>query len=213
MAVTGTQTTLDICTAALRHAGRTPWGQAAEAEDMAFAVGEIFRMLKAWQASDALWTRDTQSVALVTAQAAYTLTSPARPLRIHNARYKDANGYEMPMERMTADEYDALPDKASRGIPTTWFYDRKAEAGTLYVWPVPASATTETIEMRIEAEIEDITSSTDALDVPAEWYDAVVYGLAARLSSKPDARLVGYATEALAEARSFGSQEPLCLGW
>ena len=211
MAVTGTKNVSTIATTALRRASRTPWGQAPEAEDMAEAISELFSMLKAWQVDGAMWTRDSQSVSLVTDQANYTLTSPARPLRIHNARYKDANGYEMPMQRLVRDDYDLLPNKSAKGVPTCFYYDRAREQGTLYVWPVPASATTETVEMTIEAEIDDVTSSSQALDVPAEWYDAVIYNLAARLSFQMDARLEARAAECLAVARAFANAESLYL--
>ena len=51
----------------------------------------------------------------------------------------------------------------------------------LYIWPVLASATAETIQFTYDRELEDITLVSETLDVPGEWWETVVYSLAARL--------------------------------
>lgn len=214
MAVTETKTARQICTSALRKIGVCPIAQEPDAADMALALDALFNMLKAWQSEGGLWTRDPMSVALVDATASYALSSPARPRRILSARYKSAEGIETPMERLTRQEYDLLPLKTTAGIPTTFYYDRAREQGTLYVWPVKATVTTETVELTIEAEIEDPALS-DALDVPAEWYDATVYGLAARLSDDyavNSPRILAIASDALMTARAAEDDESVFLG-
>lgn len=216
MAVTGTQGVRVICTAALRLCGVTAVAEDPAAEDLAAAEGALQRLLKALQAQDALWVRTSMSLALASATASYALASPARPLRILKARFKGTSGSEIPMERLTRDEYDDLPLKTTQGIPTTFYFDRQREAATLYVWPVLATRTTETVELTYIREIEDVTTNGD-LDVPAEWYEAITYGLADRLcdiygvGDVRRARIAGQAADMLMTARAFGMDETLYL--
>ena len=83
------------------------------------------------------------------------------------------------------------------------------EASQRLMWPVLAAATTETVELTIEAEIED-PAQADTLDVPTEWYEATVYGLAARLSDDyavNNPRILAIAADALATARAAEDDE------
>lgn len=178
MAVTGTYTNREICTDALRKIGVVALDETATAEEIETARTALDRLLKSWQNRDIeIWTKASQTVTLTTS-ASYTL-DPVRPLSIDNVNLK-RSGIETPMCRMTRDEYDTLPDKTSTGLPTQFYYDRQRESALLYIWPVLSSASGETLEITYTREIEDVVL-TEAADVPGEWYDAVVYGLASRL--------------------------------
>lgn len=206
MAVTGTYTVSEIVTAALRKAGVVAVDESPSANESAVALSGLDRMLKAWQAYRFnLWTKTAMSVTATTATS-YTL-SPVRPLRILSCRWKNTGGTETPMQELTRDEYDRLPIKTTTGTPTTYYYDRQREAAKLYVWPVPSSVTTETLEITYEREIEDM-SLASAVDVPGEWWNAVVYGLAAEIADefgrdnpKIDARARIYLDLALSDDR------------
>jgi len=178
MAVTGTKTVSQIVTAALRKATILAVDETAGASIAQVALEELNGMLKGWQSVPySVFSKTSGSLALTTA-ASYTL-SPVRPIRILSARFKDTS--EMPMMEMTREEYDTLPLKTSTGIPSTFYYDRQKEAAKLYIWPVLASATAETIEYTYEREVEDIAALSDTIDLPAEWWEAAVYGLASRM--------------------------------
>lgn len=180
MAVTGTDTYRDIVTDALRKIGVVAKDTPADADDANHALRVLNRMLKAWQNKGySVFTMTGGTLTLTTA-ASYTL-SPVRPMSIHNARLK-RSGIEIPMVEMTREEYDSLPVKTTTGIPTQFYYDRQREAAVLYIWPVLATAAGETVEYTYQREIEDVTALGDTVDMPVEYYDAVVYGLAARLA-------------------------------
>jgi hypothetical protein len=180
MATTATKTVRQLCTQALQRAQVTGYRDAPEAADLEAAITELNMMLKAWQAEgNLLWTYTTGSLALTTATS-YTL-SPARPMRVLSARLK-SNGIEMPMVELTREEYDALPDKDTTGTPTQFYYDRQREDALFYVWPALASTNGETVEYTYERELEDVTDGSEALDMPGEWWEATMYGLAARLA-------------------------------
>lgn len=179
MAVTGTQTVLDIVTDAMIDLEVGAIGQEAESILSAHAVRTLNRVMKAWQLDDAApsFLKASQTLTLTTA-ASYTL-APARPVRILSARLK-RSGVETPMIRLTRDEYDNLPIKTTTGIPTQFYYNRQKEAALFYVWPVLATAAGETVEITYEREFDDVAIG-DNIDLPGEWWDVAVLQLASRL--------------------------------
>lgn len=209
MGTAAVQTVRELVTAALRKAQIVDADETPSATDMDAGVGQLQRMLKAWQAVGGLWTR-AEVVVTATTAASYVLST--RPVRVLFANFR-RSGIDTPMIRMTRDQYDSLPLKTTTGIPTQFYYDRQKETGTLFVWPVLAAATGETIRLTVDREIEDVTGPNDAIDVPAEWYDAVVYGLAARLCDdygRADgvaSRVIQRAEIMLRDARAMGMDE------
>ena len=178
MAVTDTDTNLEICTAALRKIGVVGMGVTASADEIETARTALSRMLKSWQSKGYnLWAVTSMSVTATTS-ASYSLT-PERPLSLSSVRWKATT--ETPMQELSRDEYDRLPLKTSTGTPTSYYYNRQREDALLYVWPVPASVTTQTLEITYIRELADVAQADEA-DIPGEWYDCVVYGLAARLA-------------------------------
>lgn len=200
MATTLTYTALDAVTEALHEAGITPWGQTPEADDAEIARKKLRRMLKSWQATESFDWLQTSMSHTMTATAAQTLASPVRPVRIWSVRYSADGTSEMPMQELTRDEYDSLPNKAATGVPTCYHYDRQREAAVLYVWPVLASVAAETLKITYEREFPDFDLLSETMDVPGEAWDAVVFGLAARLA-RPD----NYARLTEEAARTYGA--------
>lgn len=179
MAVTGTQTVRDIITDALLDIEVGAIGSAANAQLAAHAVRHLNRIMKGWQLRDDApsFLKASYSLPLTTA-ASYSLT-PERPVRILSARLK-RSGIEIPMFRMTRDEYDEMPQKLATGTPTQFYYDRQKEDALFYVWPVLATAAGETVEITYEREFEDVDIN-DNIDLPGEWWDVAVLQLASRL--------------------------------
>lgn len=179
MATTATSTARDLIGDALRKIGVCAMDEPMTADMAAAGLRALNRMLKSWQNKGyCTWAKSSQSVTLTTASS-FTL-NPARPLEILSCRFK-RSGVEMPMLPFTRDEYDSLPLKTAHGTPTTYHYDRQREDARLYVWPVMSPVNGETLEITYTREMDD-QGLDDPVDVPGEWYDAVVYGLAARLA-------------------------------
>ncbi len=178
MATTLTYTAGDLCQLALEEAGVSAVDHPAAAEETAIALKRLNIMLKSWQnTAITVWKQSTASISIVADTQSYTIT--ARPLSLGVVNYK--NTTERPMIEMSRQAYMELPDKASAGSPTQFYYHREREQGTLYVWPVLATATG-TIEWSGPAEVADVSAVSDTVEVPAEWYEAVHYGLARRLA-------------------------------
>jgi hypothetical protein len=181
MATTGTKTVRQIVNAAFKKAGIAGFEDPITAYDLDQGIDELDMMLKDWQNQGYnLWTKTGGTLNLTTS-ASYTL-SPARPLQILSARYKESSSAnELPMQELTREEYDNLPNKSSTGTPTQFYYDRQREDALFYVWPVLASASAQTIEYTYTREIEDHTDADQVVDVPGEFWSAVVHNLALRL--------------------------------
>src|SRR5690606_27436863 len=87
---------------------------------------------------------------------------------------------DLPMIRLSRDEYMSLPSKAVQGYPTQWYYERQRSGGRLYVWPAP-DGQAGTLKFSYRRIIMDVDSGADDFDLPQEWHEAVVFGLARRL--------------------------------
>lgn len=167
----------DVVTQALRLVRVVPVFGSVPAEHLEQAIATLNLMLKGFEANGPFIAHQTVgSVALVANDADYAL-SP-RPYRIIEARYRDANGRDLPMHELTRSEYYDLPIKTTPGTPTQWYYDPQVSTGTLYVWPVMAAPTTETIQFTYQRVFEDIDNPANDLDIPQEWTEMVVYNLA-----------------------------------
>ena len=156
-------------------------GQTIASEDSDILLEELNMLLKGMQKSGPfIFSVQTDGTkALVTATASYALTTQ-KPLRLLEVRYSDVNGREIPMTEMTRTEYFELPQKNSKGVPTNFWYDSNGQDYTIYVWPVPSVATTETIQFTYMRKVEDIDDLANNLDIPVEWLDTVGYRLAKR---------------------------------
>ena len=169
-----------LCTYALKKLREYGAGVTPGAEEMVDVLEELNLMLKGWQLSGPnLWRQTFGSVAMVASTASYAL-SP-RPFRVIEARYRQASGIDIPMEEMNREDYVAIPQKTSTGVPTTFYVDYQRAETRLYVWPVPASVTTETVQYTFQRAFEDVTSLDQDIDIPAEYTDVIGYNLADRL--------------------------------
>lgn len=158
--------------------------------EVASAAETLNLMLKAWQADGLqLTTRKTKSFNLVSGTGSYTLGTAGtvvmdRPLRILSCSLKQTStGAETPISPMSRDQYHTLSIKTQSGLPSQFMYDPQLTSGVIYFWPV-MNTTGYTAELLYLKPYDDLDSSTDDFEFPAEWMEAIKYGLAARLSDE-----------------------------
>lgn len=188
MAVSNTTTfslnATELVSAALELLGVKPEEEALTAVALQRGLLWLNLMLKAWEVDGVMgWTLTEGSFALVQSDADYDFgpggVFTTIPVDIQDARI-NRGGNDLPMTRLSRADYFDLPNKATEGYPTQYFYDRQREGGTFYVWPAP-DATGGTIRFTYRRRIMDMVSGTDDFDLPQEWFNAVVYGLAEKL--------------------------------
>ena len=190
MTVSGTTTfnltVTEIVTEARGLLGIQAAEEPLQAHELAQGIRALNMMLKAWQADGVkTWTLTEGSFALAQSDVDYVFGSGGTfttvPLEITDVRIT-RNSQDLPMNRMSREEYFALPLKTTEGYPTQFYYDRGIAGGTFYVWPAPDS-TAGTIKFTYRRYIMDAGDGTDTVDLPPEWMEAIAYNLAKRLLS------------------------------
>jgi len=180
----------ELIKAAFRLIGVGHRGESVPADEMNDAAQALNIMLKAWQADGLqLWKRSEASITLSAGTSTYTLGPTGsivmqRPLRILEAVRRDSSNIDVPLNKLSKNEYWGLSDKSSTGTPVSYHYDPQLDNGKLYLWQTPnASAASEyTVEIVYHLPVEDMDSSTNNFDYPVEWLEAIKFGLAIRLA-------------------------------
>lgn len=206
MATTLTYTAGELCTEALREAGVVGVDRDPDSNEMVMAIRRLNMLLKSLQnVAITIWKQSTGSITLTDATTSYAISS--RPLSLDTVNLRDTDGNDTWLYPMPRQEYYELTDKDSAGDPSSYYYHRELSQGTLYVWPVQTTGSG-TIEWEGKLEQDDITATTDAIGVPSEWYEAILYQLALRFSvafrvKQVNPLLPGLAERALMEAKGF----------
>lgn len=141
----------------------------------------------------------------------YSYTSKAqRPLGIVEARSIDSNGTEVPLLRVSREEYMQLSNKSSTGIINQFWYDPQLTNGVFHVWPTNTDPRVR-VKMTIKKPVSDFDASADTAEFPQEWADAIVLNLAVRISIKKgmpvDQDLKALARETLFMAETFDTEK------
>lgn len=152
-----------------------------QAHELQEGLDTLNMMLKAWQADGIMyWLMTEGTLTLVQGQASYSFATGGDfttvPFDMVDMRIT-RNSTDLPMVELSREEYYDLPIKDNQGYPTQWFYDRQRSSGTLYVWPAP-DATAGTLKFTYRRSIMDMDASDDDIDLPQEWYNAIVWNLA-----------------------------------
>lgn len=140
-----------------------------------------------WTTISSFVTNDTVTVASALPSAAssgnkvFAYTSlMIRPLRILDAQRRDDADRDIPIFRLSREEYRELPTKTATGTPTQFYYDPQTSTGVMYLWPAPLDETN-TIRFTAALPLEDFDLATNDPDAPSEWTEAIAYNLAVRL--------------------------------
>jgi hypothetical protein len=88
-------------------------------------------------------------------------------------------GMDYPVEVVTWKHFLDIPEKSLYGLSTKAAFD--AYTKNLFLWPQPTD-TSDTISFKRLRMLMDFDSSTDNPDLPARYYNALVFALAAHLS-------------------------------
>lgn len=154
------------------------------------AVVSLNIMVKAWQTDGLqLWQIKEYALTPVASQVQYTLgegTVGSRPMKIIDIyRRTTATEVDVPLIKMSREEYWRLSDKDTEGTPVNYYTDMQLDNLTLNVWPAPDSTfvSANTLRVLYQKPYDDMdVSSTDSFEFPSEWYEALKYGLAVRLA-------------------------------
>lgn len=185
----------EIIFRALRLVGAYASTDQPRPEQVADAMIALNHLLKSWQVEGFLWLKEYFQVPLVAGQGTYTLgpagtaeywpaltTTIDRPTRIWNLKRKDTSGNEIPINVISRQEYTDLPNKTTTGVVNQYYYDPQLTNGTLFIWPVPITGTTDVLWGTCDRSIQYMLNDTDTYDLPEEWLRVIVWGLAKEIA-------------------------------
>lgn len=211
----------EIITAALRKLGVIAEGQTPSAQnytDGALALNALiaeFRVL-----GMPLWARQSYTITPVAGTSSYnigvgqTINSPY-PLKIYQAYRTDSTSTTKIQMDIIADyNFNMLPTNSS-GLPIQVSYTPRVNCGVLKMWPTPDStaASGSTVTIVYQRPTEYVDTSSNTLDVPEEWLNAIIYNLASRLAPEwgtplPDREALEMTAEKLlSRVLDYGSED------
>ena len=127
-----------------------------------------------------LWKIEEQSIPLSIGVETYTLDTNVLDIPFIEQIIRDtalAPNSDLVINRISRDEYIALPDKTVQGRPVQYMFMRLRDAPTVTFWPVPNIDTYEFVYYA-QTKFYDVDRMSYDMDVPIWWMPAVVSGLA-----------------------------------
>ena len=125
------------------------------------------------------WTIEQSTQALVTGTAEYTLGSDTIDILSAVIRRSDV---DYSIERLSRDDYLAVPNKTTQGRPSQWFLDRQI-APVLKLWPVPENSTDVVVFDRL-VRMDDADTAQNTVEMPFRFYPCLAAGLAYYIAIK-----------------------------
>ncbi|WP_148301542.1 hypothetical protein [Asaia prunellae] len=109
------------------------------------------------------------------------------------------------------EDYASIGMKALRAWPSMAFYNPAFQQGELYIWPIPQSGLWE-IHILYKQPLPANLSASSAINLPPEYWDAIMWCLAARLSpsygQEASPTVVAMVKSALGTIRTANTQIP-----
>jgi hypothetical protein len=185
-------TVLDLATDALLEVGVIAAGEVASAQDGAFALRTLNRMVNAWKAERVYIYQTTRTEwAIVAADGSYTVgvggdVNVLRPVHIDAVTILETattpDQESAPLREMTDMDWANLSVKAETAdSPSAFYYKPTYPLGTLELWPVPSSATLKGVLYAPEAVAEFAALAT-AVSLPPAYERLIVKNLAVELA-------------------------------
>ena len=205
-----------LTTAAMRKLGVIAQGQTPSADDLTnaamalnMAVAELRALgMPLWKRTSYSWTPTTGQYSIGTG---YTINSTA-PLRVYQAyRVDSGSTAKIPMDVIGLEDYNRLPTTPG-SPPIKLNYDPKVNYGYINLWPQPDSTNTASVTIVYQVPYDYFNASTDTMDFPEEWYNAIVYKTAVLIAPEwgiplPDRQLLIKEMQMYVDSAATVSQE------
>ena len=178
-----------VINAALRKLAVLSGGSTPQTYEVTNASEALNAMIKGFQADGMpVWAIKKTTITLISGTASYLIgtgqaTNVPMPLKVLQAYRNQGTSVNVPMNVYTSYDYNLLPQSNTSGPPVNLYYQPFSTYGQMNLWPKPSDSTT-TVTIVYQRPFEDMVSSTDDFDFPSYWTEALIWGLAWRLSSE-----------------------------
>lgn len=177
MTTTWTLTANEIIIMALGELGVIAPGVEPDAEEEKDCLRRLNALLNSWQLRGVnLFRESSGTISVPGGSASGTLDSDIRS--ISSARLIVSATQERTLHPIDRTRYLQLPNKASVGKPTMYYFSRQASGVEMFLWPV--SATDIEIKIDYQRGADTITNGDNPIDVPQDWQEAIYTNLAVR---------------------------------
>jgi len=148
--------------------------------DLKTATRSLNLMLADW-ANRGLnqWTIKQRTISLVKSDGEYSLDPDVIDILAVVVR---RDGTDFSIDRISRDEFLAIPTKTTEARPTQFFLDRQITPN-LKIWPLPENSTDVIIYDSL-TRIDDADTAKNTMEVPFRFYPCLAAGLAYYLSLK-----------------------------
>lgn len=97
--------------------------------------------------------------------------------------------YDLPVSPWSRDTWLAMNNKAQQGRPSTSYWFEKLITPQVTLWPVPNNDH-DHLTMMVHRQIQDVGTLIQTLELPARWYETIIWQLALRLAFELPTSLV-----------------------
>lgn len=197
-----------VISAALRKLGVLPSGGSPSASQLSDGAQALNAMIKGFQADGMpVWAMRRIMFAPTAGQSQYMIgpgqeiNTPA-PLKVTEAFYTQGEGTTVPLNIYTQYDFNLLPVSCTQSTPVNLYYQPLSYSGRISLWPTPSAPHCFAITLVYQRPFEDMNLATDDFDFPPYWTEALIYGLAWRLSPEYGIPLMDRST-LMKEAETF----------
>lgn len=180
----------EMCRQAAVELGVISAGEQLESSETDDMLVRFNMMLKTWATEGNLFREASGTVTVPAATGAGTL--PASVRDIISVRHVVSATNSRQLQKWNRSQYYQLPNRAAVGNPTIYYATQGLSQDALYVWPVPAADINLHLDYYRSAEI--ITDLAQTVDIPQDWAEAAIFGLAARCANMFGATRMDQAT-------------------
>ncbi len=176
-----------IITRALRMCGAIDAIETPSATDLANGLDALNELISSMSiARGLIYAQTTETLTLTIGDGSYSIGTgadfnTARPLAIESA-YITSNGVDTPLYISGRNEYNALADKSTQGLPGTLYYDPTFTNGNVRFYPVPDAAYVVTVSTW--KEISQIAAVGDSVSLPEYLLTYLKVALAINLAGE-----------------------------
>jgi len=178
------ETALTLIQDALFAIGVLAEGETASDATAQHAFRHLKYMLRHWSAKNIRLYYTKQDTIVLTGANSYTIGSggdcdTVRPTSIRGGYVRDSNSLDHPIKIVDEDKYRRLSMKNLIQTPEIVWYSPEYPLGKIWIWPVG----TGTLYLDSLKPLTDPATLTTSISFPPEYDEAIIYGLAVRLSS------------------------------
>lgn len=173
------------------------------ATQYANALETLNFIVAAWQAKGyQVWCRKTAVCTMVASQNGYTIGASGadftfnRPLSVMQAWRRDTTvtpNIDIELEIVGPERYNKITNKDTTGVPLVLWYDAQYDGasntgtnskGNIKIWPTPDTtiASQYSLVLYYQRPLENFDATSDSLDMPQEWFDALRLYLAYKIA-------------------------------